>query len=146
MTDDHIKSYYDLLEINKDASQDEIRKAYIRLARMYHPDHNANPSDRHMILLNQVYEVLSNPSKKSEYDKRFTSETALDFTHNKEEPVKTEVHERHYSVRQENAWRKFKQWYPAILVVLLSYIFIFLLVNVIRIFITLPSWTRYIIP
>src|SRR5215207_6164791 len=61
---------YKALEVSKEASQDEIRRSYRRLARKYHPD--ANPGDRQaeerFKEIQQAYEVLSNPEKRREYD------------------------------------------------------------------------------
>jgi molecular chaperone DnaJ len=61
---------YKVLEVSKEASQDEIRRSYRRLARKYHPD--ANPGDRaaeeRFKEIQQAYEVLSNPEKRKEYD------------------------------------------------------------------------------
>ncbi|HYQ84557.1 MAG TPA: DnaJ domain-containing protein, partial [Rubrobacter sp.] len=61
---------YKVLEVSKEASQDEIRRSYRRLARKYHPD--ANPGDRQaeerFKEIQQAYEVLSKPEKRREYD------------------------------------------------------------------------------
>ena len=61
---------YKALEVSKEASQDEIRRSYRRLARKYHPD--ANPGDREaeerFKEIQHAYEVLSNPEKRREYD------------------------------------------------------------------------------
>jgi molecular chaperone DnaJ len=61
---------YKALEVSKDASQDEIRRSYRRLARKYHPD--ANPGDREaeerFKEIQQAYEILSKPEKRREYD------------------------------------------------------------------------------
>src|ERR671915_1310638 len=61
---------YKALEVSKEASQEEIRRSYRRLARKYHPD--ANPGDRQaeerFKEIQQAYEVLSNPEKRREYD------------------------------------------------------------------------------
>jgi molecular chaperone DnaJ len=61
---------YKVLEVSKEAPQDEIRRSYRRLARKYHPD--ANPGDREaeerFKEVQHAYEILSNPEKRREYD------------------------------------------------------------------------------
>jgi len=61
---------YKALEVSKEASQDEIRRSYRRLARKYHPD--ANPGDKgaedRFKEIQHAYEVLSKPEKRREYD------------------------------------------------------------------------------
>ena len=63
------KSLYETLEINENASADEIKKAYRKLARKYHPDVNKDPQAEDKFKeINAAYEVLSNPEKKQQYD------------------------------------------------------------------------------
>jgi curved DNA-binding protein len=63
------KSLYETLEINENATADEIKKAYRKLARKYHPDVNKDPSAEDKFKeINAAYEVLSNPEKKQQYD------------------------------------------------------------------------------
>ncbi|MDY0052265.1 MAG: DnaJ C-terminal domain-containing protein [Aliarcobacter sp.] len=63
------KSLYETLEINENAAADEIKKAYRKLARKYHPDVNKDPSAEDKFKeINAAYEVLSNPEKKQQYD------------------------------------------------------------------------------
>ncbi|MGB6329319.1 MAG: DnaJ C-terminal domain-containing protein [Halarcobacter sp.] len=63
------KSLYETLEINESASADEIKKAYRKLARKYHPDVNKdkNAEDKFKEI-NAAYEVLSDKEKKQQYD------------------------------------------------------------------------------
>lgn len=63
------KSLYDTLEINENSSADEIKKAYRKLARKYHPDVNKDPkAEEKFKEINAAYEVLSDPEKKQQYD------------------------------------------------------------------------------
>jgi molecular chaperone DnaJ len=65
------KNYYDVLGVKKDASEKEIRQAYRRLARKYHPD--VNPGDKSAESkfkeINEAYEVLSDKDNRKKYDR-----------------------------------------------------------------------------
>jgi len=64
------KDYYSILGVKRDASEPEIKRAYRRLARKYHPD--VNPDDRSAEAkfkeINEAYEVLSDKEKRQKYD------------------------------------------------------------------------------
>lgn len=62
--------YYKVLEVDKKASTDEIKKAYRKLARKYHPDLNPNDADANKKFqqINEANEVLSDPEKRKKYD------------------------------------------------------------------------------
>jgi len=63
------KSLYKTLEINEGASESEIKKAYRKLARQYHPDVNKDPSAEEKFKeINSAYEILSDKQKKAQYD------------------------------------------------------------------------------
>lgn len=65
-------NYYKVLGITKDASADDIKKAYRRLAIVHHPDKNPGNEEAASIKFKEIaaaYEVLSNPDKRSHYDR-----------------------------------------------------------------------------
>lgn len=63
------KSLYETLEITENASEPEIKKAYRKLARKYHPDVNKDASAEEKFKeINAAYEILSDAEKKSQYD------------------------------------------------------------------------------
>jgi curved DNA-binding protein len=62
------QDYYALLGVKPDATLQEIRRAYHRLARLHHPDLNQTALDDHIKRLNEAYEVLRNPQKRAEFD------------------------------------------------------------------------------
>lgn len=62
--------YYELLSVPRSASQEEIKKAFRRLALRYHPDRNKNPgAEAKFKEINEAYEVLSDPDKRAAYDR-----------------------------------------------------------------------------
>ncbi len=65
------RDYYDVLGVDRNASQDDIKKAFRKLARKYHPDMNRDdPSAEEKFKdINEAYEVLSDPDKRSQYDR-----------------------------------------------------------------------------
>ncbi|XP_019700630.1 dnaJ homolog subfamily C member 10 isoform X3 [Harpegnathos saltator] len=66
----HGEDYYEILGISKSAGQDEIRKAFKKLAIIYHPDKNGDDPNAHdkFIQLTTAYEVLKEPDSRRKYD------------------------------------------------------------------------------
>lgn len=60
-------NYYEILGVNKTSNEEEIKKAYRKLAKEYHPDKGGDPE--RMKKINEAYAILSDPQKKALYDK-----------------------------------------------------------------------------
>ena len=67
---DNKRDYYEVLGVEKSASEDEIKKAYKKLARKYHPDLNPDnkEAEEKFKEVNEAYEILSDAQKKARYD------------------------------------------------------------------------------
>ncbi|MFX1340448.1 MAG: DnaJ domain-containing protein [Promethearchaeota archaeon] len=79
---DKSKNYYKILEVEKDASEEEIKLAYRKLAKKYHPDLNKN--DPHakdkFIELKEAYDILIDPKKRKIYDQIGYNPQNIDFS------------------------------------------------------------------
>ena len=68
---DKLKDLYEILGINKNATDDEIKKAYKKLAKKYHPDLNRDDpktAEQKMKEINVAYDILKDPQKRAQYD------------------------------------------------------------------------------
>jgi curved DNA-binding protein CbpA len=77
-----MKNYYDLLDIQQNASQKEIKRAYREKAKLLHPDIAGASAAEQMRKLIAAYEILSNPERRFEYDRtyeRFSKKTGFDY-------------------------------------------------------------------
>lgn len=64
------RDYYEILGVSRDADETELKKAYRKLAKQYHPDMNPNDKDAEAKFkeINEAYAVLSDPQKRKQYD------------------------------------------------------------------------------
>ena len=79
-----MKNYYEILEVDKNASEEVIEKAYKTLAKKYHPDlQNNSNSQNKMQQINEAYEILSNDFKRREYDEKIQKQSVSVEEYNK---------------------------------------------------------------
>ena len=66
-----VRDYYEVLEVERGVSDDELKKAFRRLAMQHHPDRNDGCTDAEARFkeLNEAYSVLSDPNKRAAYDR-----------------------------------------------------------------------------
>jgi curved DNA-binding protein CbpA len=69
--------YYAILEVSPTSTTAEIKRSYRRLARLHHPDLNAQALDTHIKRLNEAYEILRDPVKRATYDEQRAVEKRL---------------------------------------------------------------------
>lgn len=103
------KNYYDILQVNQNASPEIIEKAYKTLAKKYHPDlqpeENKKQAEEILKDINEAYEILSNPTSKADYDnslkERYVSEEDYENLYNQNEFLKNELNNI-YENQKEN--------------------------------------------
>jgi len=79
---DKDNEYYQILEIEEDASEEEIKLAYRRLAKIYHPDLNkTDPKAKEkFIKLHEAYDTLIDPQKRKVYDQIGYNPSNIDYS------------------------------------------------------------------
>jgi hypothetical protein len=76
------RDYYAILGVPRDATQEQIKEAYRRLVKIYHPDRNPFPEAEEMFkLINEAYHVLSDPAKRAEYNVLYDAVMAKTSAH-----------------------------------------------------------------
>lgn len=81
------RTHYDVLGVPPDATQDEIKQAWKRHLKYWHPDHNAGPdAGTRAKSLNQAFDVLSDPVERREYDRKLATGQPVDRGNDEEWP------------------------------------------------------------
>ena len=74
LLNENLPDYYAILQVSKDASQDEIKKQFRLLAKKWHPDKKqSNDAEEKMAQINMAYEVLSDHKRRKMYDQHFAN-------------------------------------------------------------------------
>ena len=105
-----MKNYYEILEVDKNASQEVIEKAYRALAKKYHPDLQQGPKQQEyaekMKIINQAYDVLCNDVKRQEYNQKLESEIISREQH---ERIMQENYELRQQIKQMGNQQRYQQ-------------------------------------
>lgn len=96
-------NYYEVLQINKEASDEVIKAAYKALIKKYHPDNASDEDIDKVQLINEAYKILSNSESRMEYDKSIENEN---FSDNMEYKYSTSSDEVQYESRKRGFFGK----------------------------------------
>ena len=98
-----MKKYYEILEVDKNASQEVIEKAYKTLAKKYHPDlqqgQNKQEYAEKMKIINDAYDVLSDNYKRTQYDEQLRNEEIQKQTMSREQQER--LMQENYALKQQ---------------------------------------------
>ncbi|KAK7789708.1 hypothetical protein R5R35_012309 [Gryllus longicercus] len=92
----YYETHYEVLQLPRNCTQKEIKTAFIKLSKQYHPDKNANDSTHNkFVKLNEAYTILSRPETRREYDLSLVPDTSgvrrsrnIHYDYSYEEPIK----------------------------------------------------------
>ena len=112
-------SYYEILEITRNATNREIKIAWRRLAKIYHPDvcKLDNAKDKFQ-LLNEAYQVLSDSVKRYDYDKLLSKESVISpertyediYKESREYERKAREYEQRYRNAKSEHEKRYREW------------------------------------
>ena len=101
-------NHYDVLEISSTATQDDIKRAYRRLAKRFHPDSNHTVvNHEHIAIINAAYEVLGDPNQRKTYDTYLYGQRSLNsftssYAQNASKKTKSPVDPKSNRTRQSS--------------------------------------------
>ena len=105
-------NYYDILRVSQTATQDEIKQAYRRLVKVFHPDSNSLTADREQtVRINAAYEVLGDRQRRQGYDKKLLKERG-ESKEGSDRASQAHYHSQHQQAKQatQNADNHLSQW------------------------------------
>lgn len=100
-----MKNYYEMLEVKSDTSDEVIKAAYKALIKKYHPDNGSknDPTGEKFRLVNQAYDVISDPKKRWKYDIQLKSERKTTKTECSQQTQQRATEQRSAPVYRENS-------------------------------------------
>lgn len=109
-------NHYQILQVNTQATAQEIKQAYRKLAKLFHPDTKAaSTNDQEIIKINAAYEILSNPQTRRRYDQQLTLGVSYESLSNRQK--RTAQASQEYSRRRQAKKRQeisYQQWLQAV--------------------------------
>ena len=105
-----MKDYYKIFEVDANTTQEDIRRRYLFLARVWHSDRFSKPEDKAMAdeklkEINEAYEVLGNPAKRAQHDKE-RSEAWFDEEERRQERERAEARQQRQRAEEERQQRE----------------------------------------
>lgn len=100
-----MKDYYYILGVTKNATRDEIKKAYRKLSLKFHPDKNADDDgffEARFKEINEAYECLSDPTRRRQYDASFNSNSYKRNNHQQQQQKKKNNYSGNQHKKKEN--------------------------------------------
>ncbi|MHC5672108.1 J domain-containing protein [Nostoc sp.] len=95
----HVSNHYETLKVSPSASQTEIKQAYRRLVKLFHPDSHQETADHEQIIrINAAYEVLGDNQNRRNYDQQLQDESQ---TLNSDRLQRTASAQKHYQTRRK---------------------------------------------
>ncbi len=111
MKNENNRDYYEVLGVDRTATNSEIKEVYRKLAQMYHPDINkSHAAEDKMKLINEAYEVLSDEIRRQQYDTKWDEKNQQDDTTAKSAPTPNGVESQSgYEDEEPEYWRAYKR-------------------------------------
>ncbi len=108
-----MEDFYKILEVPKTATEEELKSAYRKLAKRYHPD--AHPGDQEceerFRLINEAYDTLGNAAKRSKYDREYAESKTMHRETNDKRTAKSKQPSSSPEVDFANIHRTFEQFF-----------------------------------
>lgn len=105
-------NHYETLNVSPQATQGEIKQAYRRLAKLFHPDSQSETADSDKIIeLNAAYEVLSDPTRRRRYDEQMYSwQSQSQYQNRQQRTANAQQHYQRHRQTSQDADFKINQW------------------------------------